>query len=207
MVEITELLRNGCQALKTMTYFHFNRHAHAAMQLDGIQARLASELARQHLGSRYEAAALCGLACGHRHRGGTGHGLQLLQCDGHVGHPVLEHLELGQGHAELLAGAQMVGGMGQQGLDRARGFSAQGGDGGIQGRFHRVGGFTARAQHAVGRHQGVVEGDMGGAAAVQGVIALHRHAGGDGVHGQDGQPAAVAGVARGAPNWPDLGCQ
>ena len=114
------------------------------------EADLAAELAGQRLRGGDDAAALQRVARVDRHRRGAGHRLHLLERDQHVGDAVLQHLELGQRSAELLACPEVLGGEVEQRFDRAGGFGAQRGGGAVDGGFEQGQRFTRRADDGIG---------------------------------------------------------
>ena len=128
MVDIAvERIEHG-QPLEVMADIEFVGHAHAAMKLHRLLADEAAGLADLHLGRRGRLLAL-DIALVELERDHQRDRGRLLVVHEHVDHAVLQHLELADRHAELLARLGVFDRGVEQHLHRADRFGGMGGDG------------------------------------------------------------------------------
>ena len=102
-------------------------HANAAVQLHRLLADKAHGHAQLVFGAAHGSAAFS------RRRiefeaGVIAHGARQFKLHFHVGHPMTQGLESGDGHAKLLAGVHVVHGDGHGFVHHPHGFGAQGGN-------------------------------------------------------------------------------
>jgi hypothetical protein len=133
-------------------------------------ATLADETARAR-SSSLAVSAIDDFADARGERGG------LLQRHVHVGQAVLQHLEARDRHAELLALAHVVERVAQQAAHDADRFGADGERGLVQRAFDLRQRAAFGAEQCLGGQAHVVEGDVGGAAAVARRVGAQAQAG------------------------------
>jgi hypothetical protein len=124
--------------------------AHATMQLHRLLADQARRLQHIGLGGGDGAAAFVGIGVVGTHGGQDRHGAGLLGGDHHVGHAVLQGLELADRHAELLARLEVFeGDFVERGHD-ADGFGTERCVGLVDGALDQRQGATGRSEQGFG---------------------------------------------------------
>ncbi len=175
-----------------MTDIEFVGDAHAAMQLHRLLADQARRLQDVGLGGGDAAAAFGGVIRVGTHGGQRGHGAGLLGGDHHVGHAVLQGLELADRRAELLARLEVFErDFVERGHD-ADGFGAERGVGVIDGALDQRQGAAGGADQGLGCDLHAVEAEVRGARAVLGRVASQAEAGRPGVDQEQREAEAFA---------------
>ena len=117
---------------------------------------------------------------------------------------MLQHLELADRHAELLAGLDVFQGRRVDRVHAAGRLGAQRHDGMIDRILDHAEGVIDLAQHRVGADRDLVEGELRGAQRVLGRVVAARDALGLGIDHEQREPLLLARAARGAGEHDDV---
>ena len=161
--------------------------AHAAVHLHRALAAELARLADLHLGARCRLAAHDGILVVDLERRHQGHRAGFLGVGEAVDHAVLQHLELADRHAELLAGLDVFQGRGVDRIHATRGLGTERHDGAVDRVLDHREGAVDLAQHSVGADRDLVEGGFRGAQRVLGRIVAARDALGLGIDEEERQ--------------------
>jgi hypothetical protein len=191
VIDVAESESDHGQALEVVADVEFVGDAHAAMKLHRLLADEACRLQDVGLGRGDAAAAFGGIRRIGAHGGQRRHGAGLLGGDHHVGHAVLQGLELADRRAELLARLQVVErDFVERGHD-ADGFGAERGVGVIDGALDQRQGAAGGADQGLGADLHCVEAEVRGARAVLGRVAAQAQSGRLGVDQEEREARAV----------------
>ena len=168
------------------------RDAHAAVHLHRALPAELARLADLDLGTRGGLGAHRRILVIDLERGHQRHRTRFLRVGEAVDHAVLQHLELADRHAELLAGLDVVERRGVDRVHAAGGLGAQRHDGTVDRLFHGREGVVDLAQHGVGADRDLVEGQFGSAQRILRRVIATAEALGLGVDDEQRQALGLA---------------
>src|SRR5258708_7847460 len=198
MLLVAEHQVNHGQPLEIVADRKLVGDAHAAMHLHRALAAELARLADLHLGARRRLAAHDGILVVDLERGHQGHRARFLGVGEAVDHAVLQHLELADRHAELLARLDVLERGGVDRIHAAGGLGAERHDGSRDRVLDHREGAIDLAQHRVGADRDLVEGELGGTLRVLRRVVTPREAFRLAVDDEQGEPLLLARAARGA---------
>ena len=152
-------------------------HAHAAVQLHRVLADEAAGLAHLHLEGGGRLLRLRPVALIHAHGRHVHQGLGLFVLHEHIDHAVLQHLELADGLAELLARLAVFHGVLVEHLHAAHGFGAHRQDAFVDDLFEQRQAAALPPNQGVRGDFHIGEGHFGGGEAIDGGIVAAAEAG------------------------------
>ena len=152
------------------------RHAHSAMQLDGLFGDATRGAADIRLGCGDGAPAFVHIGAAGAHRRQIGHGLGLLGMDHHVHGAVLQRLEAADGLAELLPRLEIIERCGVERLHQADTLGAQRRKAKVANLFDQRVAGAAIAKQRLGAGAYALEGNFRGAQSVYGAVIAHADA-------------------------------